>query len=377
MKRQKKSQMITLAALGLFGLGLVFSVFGMSQTIVKIDEEAIARTPEAVLASAGVENGADVNLAVTYFDQKQDACVNLYDVGASRTIKERQFEWTSCGYEYGQIEEGLVEYELGKNLLPVAKGGKLIPNRGLTNMSRWFENVEGKSKEYTGNLKLAYKVNEAAEFSFASNDFYPLDGTEFSAEDEVNKDGHNHLWTMNFAVPFTVMASGAESFEITADDDTFVFVGKELALDMGGIHAATTGKIAVNENGEVYTGVESADLAYSGIKVAKGQEEVIRIFHAERDAKDAVFKVKLTEMNLNVVQTQLASGMNDVQVAVVHDPSSSDGADYMGPLGESSVVRSDGTKGYLIMATVLAVAIVTCAMFTVITAHALIKNKDK
>ena len=156
MKRQKKSQMITLAALGLFGLGLVFSVFGMSQTIVKIDEEAIARTPEAVLASAGVENGADVNLAVTYFDQKQDACVNLYDVGASRTIKERQFEWTSCGYEYGQIEEGLVEYELGKNLLPVAKGGKLIPNRGLTNMSRWFENVEGKSKEYTGNFKFTF-----------------------------------------------------------------------------------------------------------------------------------------------------------------------------------------------------------------------------
>ena len=373
MKRRKKSQMITLAALGLFGLGLVFSIFGMSQTIVKIDEEAIARTPEAVLASAGVESGSDVNLAVTYFDQKQDACVNLYDSGASKAIKERQFEWTSCGYEYGQIEEGLVDYELGDNLLPVAKGGKLTPNRGLTDMSRWFSNVEGKSKEYSGNLKLAYEVGKTTEFSFMSNDFYPLDGAAFSAGDDVNKDGHNHLWTMNFAVPFTVMASGEESFEITADDDTFVFVGKELALDMGGIHAATTGRIAVNENGEVYTGVESADLAYSGIKVTKGQGEVIRIFHAERDAEDAVFKVKLTGMNLNVVQTQLASGVNGVQVA--YDPSSSNSPDYVGPLGESAVVRSDGTKGYLIMATVLAVAIVACAMFTVITAHTLIKNK--
>ena len=373
MKRRKKSQMITLAALGLFGLGLVFSIFGMSQTIVKIDEEAIARTPEAVLASAGVESGSDVTLAVTYFDQKQDACVNLYDSGASKAIKERQFEWTSCGYEYGQIEEGLVEYELGDNLLPVAKGGKLTPNRGLTDMGRWFSNVEGKSKEYSGNLKLAYKVGKTTEFSFVSNDFYPLDGAAFSAGDDVNKDGHNHLWTMNFAVPFTVMASGEESFEITADDDTFVFVGKELALDMGGIHAATTGRITVNESGEVYTGVESADLAYSGIKVAKGQGEVIRIFHAERDAEDAVFKVKLTGMNLNVVQTQLASGVNGVQVA--YDPSSSNSPDYVGPLGESVVVRSDGTKGYLIMATVLAVAIVACAMFTAITAHTLIKNK--
>lgn len=375
MKRQKKSQMITLAALGLFGLGLVFSVFGMSQTIVKIDEEAIARTPEAVLASAGVESGSDVSLPVTYFDQKQDACVNLYDAGVSKAVKERQFEWTSCGYEYGQIEEGLVEYELGDNLLPVAKGGKLIPNRGLTDMSRWFENVENKSKEYTGNLKLAYKVGETAEFSFASNDFYPLDEAAFSAGDEVNKDGHNRLWTMNFAVPFTVMMNGAESFEITADDDTFVFVGKELALDMGGIHTATTGRIAIHENGEVYTGVESVDLAYSGIQVEKGQGEVIRIFHAERDAKDSVFKVKLVGMNLNVVQTQLASGTSGVQVA--YDPDGSAGADYVGPLGESSVVRSDGTKGYLIMATVLAVAIVICAMFTVITAHTLVKNKQK
>lgn len=373
MKRQKKSQMITLAALGLFGLGMVLSIFGMSQAIVKIDEEAIARTPEAVLASAGVESGSDVSLPVAYWDQKQDACVNLYDAGASKAVKERQFEWMSCGYEYGQIEEGLVEYELGDNLLPVAKGGKLLPNRGLTDMSRWFSAVENKSKEYTGNLKLAYKVGETAEFSFVSNDFYPLDEAAFSAGDEVNKDGHNHLWTMNFAVPFTVTASGAESFEITADDDTFVFVGKKLALDMGGIHGATTGRMVIHENGEVYTGVESADLAYSGVQVEKGQGEVIRIFHAERDAKDSVFKVRLVGMNLNVVQTQLASGANGVQVA--YDPSSPDGADYAEPLGESSVVRSDGTKGYLIMATVLAVAIVTCAMFTVITAHTLIKNK--
>ncbi|MBR3172682.1 hypothetical protein IKF21_02095 [Candidatus Saccharibacteria bacterium] len=371
-KNQQKSQAITATLLTVFSLGLVLSIVGLSQTMTNIETETISRTPEAVLTSAGVSDGADISLPVVYFDQKSDECVNFYDVNMQTALSKRQFEWTSCGYNNGQIEQGLVGYQLGDNYLPVAVGGKMLPNRGLNNMDRWFTNVEGKSKEYNGTIKMIYRSGKTVEFSYTNGDFYPLDDISFSNGDNVNKDGHNHLFTMNFAIPFTVMADGNETFEITADDDTFVYVGMDLALDMGGIHEATNGKIAINEKGEVYTAIMGEELAYSGIQITKNEGSIIRIFHADRDANESVFKIRLTGMNLNVVQTQLASGSNGVQVA--YDPTD---PSYVKPLGETSVFRPDGTKGYLIVATVLGVAIVTMAMFTVILAHALIKSKQR
>ncbi len=367
MKQQKKSQALMMTGLVVFSAGLLLSVFGLSKTVENIDKVAISGEPEAILASAGVEEGSDISLPVAYFDQKADECVNLYDLGNNKSLKNRQFEWSSCGYVYREIEQGLVGYELNEKNLPVATGtGKMVPDRGLTDLTRWFENVDGKSKAYTGTLKLTYGTG--AEFSFESDEFYPLDEADFSAGDSVNEK-HNKLFTMNFAVPFTVTASGEENFEITADDDTFVFVGNRLVLDMGGIHKATTGKLSVNEVGEVYASVNGEDLAYSGTTVAKGEGSIVRIFHADRDSKDSVFKVKFSKMNLNVVESKVA-GTDGVQVAYdPNDPS------YVAPLGETSVVKPDGTKGYAIMATILGVAIISCAMFTAIFAHALIKNR--
>lgn len=368
-KKQSKSRIMTVTMLVVFGLGMMLAVLGLAGSVTNIDSIEISRTPEAVLASAGLTSGADISLPVVYVDQRSDACVNLYDASASEALKERQFEWTSCGYNHKQVERGLVGHELGEDYLPVAMGGKMVPNRGLTDMNRWFGSVEGKSQEYTGSLRLSYKTENGAQFAYVSNDFYPLDEAEFSVGDVVNQDGHNHLFTMNFAVPFTVAASGEESFEISADDDTFVYVGTELAIDMGGIHETTTGKMAINKAGEVYTATENEELAYSGIKLSEGEGSIIRIFHADRDADGSVFKVKINGMSLNVVQTQLASGSNGVQVA--YDPSD---PGYVGPLGESSVFRPDGTRGYIIMATMFSIVIVACAVFAVIAARRLFRD---
>ncbi len=368
MKQQKRSRIVAITGLAIFSVGLLLAVFGLSKTVESIDKIAISGEPEAILASAGVEEGQDISLPVAYFDQKADECVNLYDFGNNKSLKNRQFEWSSCGYAYRGIEQGLVEYELNEKYLPVATGaGKMMPNRGLMDFSRWFENVDGKSKAYTGTLKLTYGAG--AEFSFESDEFYPLDEVDFSAGDSVNEE-HNKLFTMNFSVPFTVAASGEEGFEIMADDDTFVFVGNRLVLDMGGIHKASTGKLSINETGEVYASVDGEGLAYSGTTVTKNEGSIVRIFHADRDSEDSVFKVKFSKMNLNVVESKVA-GTDEVQVAYdPNDPS------YVAPLGETSVVKPDRTKGYAIMATILGVAIISCAMFTAIFAHALIKNKN-
>lgn len=369
-KKQKKIRIMSAVSLAALVLAIVLATVGLSSTIGEIDGVVISRSPEVILANAGVSEDKDVFLSVSYFDQKSDKCVNMYDVGTKEELSRRQFEWNTCGYYNKSLEKGLVDYYLGEDLLPVAKGGSLLANRGLDNMDGWFEKVEGKSEAYTGTLKMEYKT-EGAEFSFYKNDFYPLDEVQFSAGDEVNKDGHNHLFTMNFAVPFTVLGSGNEVFEITADDDTFVYVGDRLVVDMGGVHGATTGVFAIDQSGEVYASVEGEDLAYTGAKVKAGDSSIVRIFHADRDSSESVFKVKFAGMNIGVTDAKLANREED-GVQIAYDPTD---PTYVAPLGESSVVKPDGTRGFIIIATIESVMVLVFAMLMTVVIRDVVRRK--
>ena len=204
------------------------------------------------------------------------------------------------------------------------------------------------------------------------DEFYTLDEAEFSKDDYMNKDGHNHLFTMNFAVPFTVLASGEEQFEIAADDDTFVFLGDNLVIDMGGVHDVTTGRFEIHEDGEVYAGVDDEELAYSGVTLEKDNGSIVRIFHADRDEANSSFKVKFTEMKLAIENTEVAEGSKDMGLQVAYDPSD---PSYVAPLGRSLVVRPDGTKGNIVLATIEGTLIVVFAVLLMFAIKFIVKSK--
>ena len=370
-KLQKmKSQELSVVALVVFLVATVAMVAGLSSTMNAIDEIAVSKSPTAILASAGLDSDEDVFLSVAYFDRKADECVNAYDA-SKEALTGRQFEWSSCKYYNKAIEQGLVADELSEEYLPVATGkGELIPNLGLKNFDGWFETVEGKSQNYNGTLKLEYQA-DGAEFSFHHDNFYPIDGAEFSEGDAVNKDGHNHLWTMNFAVPFTVLGSGAEEFVIRADDDTFVYVGDQLAIDMGGVHNATTGRFVIRGNGEVYTAVDGESLTSSGIRLKAGNGSMIRIFHADRDSEDSIFEIKIKGMSLSVTDAKLANREGD-GMQIAYDPTD---PTYVAPLGETSVVKPDGTKGYVIMATIEGVMVLVFAVLMAAALRSVVRRK--
>ncbi|MBQ3474053.1 hypothetical protein IJH24_01320 [Candidatus Saccharibacteria bacterium] len=349
MKQKNQNiQIIGGVIIAVFVIAIIFTVTQLSGTVTEIMDTAVSRTPDAILASAGIEEGMNVSLPVLYYDQKSDKCVDMYDTSLSNELKKRQFEWTSCDYIRKEVEEGLVESELDEKYSLVGKGGKLTPNKGLDDISRWFTEVEGKSNSYSGVLKMNYDA-EKSEFEFFDGEFYPLDEVEFGEGDSVNSDGHNHLFTMSFAVPFTALLSGEEEVEISADDDTFVFVGKELVADMGGIHDATTKILKIEKNGDIY--VKSSDEeepVFSGVNIGENRNSIIRIFHADRDSKDSTFKVRFSKMDLNVTNVKIAeSGEDGVQIA--YDPSD---LTYTAPLGESLVLQPDNTKSKIVMATI-------------------------
>lgn len=352
MKKQKNGLIISLSVL-LLAVATMWGLSGGIKGAFNDLEVALKEnTANAILASAEVNNNTVTSVPILYYDQVMDDCLNLYDANMMTAVRERQFEWESCGYYDSKVETGLVSDELDEQFLPIGIGGELLSNSGLKGegFNRWFNQVEGKSKSYAGVLNFTYDENLAS-FGYRNENFYPLDEIDLAENERVNNDGHNHLFTLNLGVPFRVLADGKEEFSIEADDDTWVFINNTLVLDMGGIHDAMIGRFKINEAGEVYAAVDNIEFAYAGVTLEENESAIVRIFHADRNSKNSLFGVRMTNVVPNVTNVTLAQNEGEAEVA--YDPSN---PSYVAPLGESLAVGPDNRRSLMtvIMAQVVA-----------------------
>lgn len=345
MKEKKTGLIVSLSVLAVAVATMGGLVGGVKGAVDDLEVALTENTANAILASAEVKNETVVSVPILYYDQVMDECVNMYDANSMAAVRARQFEWESCGYQDSKLETGLVEAELNNEFLPVGVAGELLSNRGMggDGFSRWFNQVDGKSKSYAGVLNLTYD-EKLASFGYRNENFYPLDEINLASGEVVNSDGHNHLFTLNLGVPFRVLADGREEFSIEADDDTWVFVGDALVLDMGGIHDTMVGRFKINEAGEVYTAVGNIEYAFSGVVLEPGEGAIVRIFHADRNSKNSLFGIRMTNMVPNVTNVTLAQSDSGVEVA--YDPAN---PSYVAPLGESLAVGPDNRQSLMTM----------------------------
>ena len=372
MNVKKKGLCISMVAIAAVVAMLGGLTAGFNTSMDKLEIAMEKTTSDAVLASSNIKDETLVNVPIMYYDQKLDECVNVYDGALLSALNSRQFGWSECGYYSGEIETGLVDGMLSNTVTPVAlDGGKLATNRGVKaeSFDRWFKTVDGASRNYAGALGLTYKAAEQS-FTYDSTAFYPLD--ELVAFDGLSDDGHNHLFTLSLGVPVSVVADGSEAFEITADDDTWVYVGDKLVIDMGGVHAASTGKLEIRENGEIYTGVNMDALAYAGAKLTPGGAGVIRVFHADRDGAESVFKLKFDHMVLNIADTEVAAASTSGDaVEIAFDPND---PYYVAPLGASLIHKVDNTEALKFTVTVEVVAMGVLAFALVYMISRMVKK---
>lgn len=377
----KKNVLISGAVVLVVAVSVVGVTISISNSVKDLKAEIDNQQVDAILASAEVDDETIVAVPITYYDQVMDECVNI---NSTTEVEKRQFEWTGCKYYNKKLEKKLTEPILSEENLPILREGKLLSNRGLgEGGNRWFHTVDGKSKVYGAMLNLNYNSSTVT-FSYNSNEFYPLNDVTIPNE-LVNRDGKNHLFTMNLALPVTVMADGNESFEIKADDDTWVYIDKKIVLDMGGVHGAISGRFEINKDGEVYTGVGKESLAYAGVKLDKGAQMVIRIFHADRDSYDSKFSLKFSNMLLNIMSTNLAKKNDDsdstkvVAVANVSNNSVpggsvSDDSAYAVPLGESTTSHPD--KSRIVLTSIMAQAGIMVALVVVVMVGVLVVRRQ-
>lgn len=73
-------------------------------------------------------------------------------------------------------------------------------------------------------------------YSYSSNSFFPIDGQLLGNQGRA----HNYHFTYQIAATFGYQPGTGQSFTFTGDDDVWVFFDKQLGIDLGGVHGATS-----------------------------------------------------------------------------------------------------------------------------------------
>lgn len=247
---------------------LALAIIGVSSLVRAMSLENIANEKgvPAIWDVATLGNPDTITVPVDYWDQRQDSCDD----------KDRQFEWVICGYWSKGALQGIVKNQLGSDGLPVPAFTNSTdawnanydvftmnvtghdPVQPGDNFYRWFHEVEGLSKHYSGEVTFEKVASEASSnvYTFGRDGTFPLDGVDFSKDDEATAQGHNYHFSSHLSIPIKIVADGKEKFEFSGDDDVWVFLNGQLVLDIGGLHEKLDGSFVINTDGTLTTTVQ-------------------------------------------------------------------------------------------------------------------------
>jgi fibro-slime domain-containing protein len=163
---------------------------------------------------------------------------------------------------------GLVEDTLGMDGNPVFNDNYAGPQMlaSEATFGQWYQDVPGIN--HTFEVVLPLVEESEGVFSYDSNAFFPVDGVGFGNQGQPN----NFHFTTELHADFTYQ--GGESFTFRGDDDLWLFVDGQLALDLGGLHPALEGTVDMDDLG-----------------LTPGVTYAMDIFHAERHTTESNFRI--------------------------------------------------------------------------------------
>jgi fibro-slime domain-containing protein len=172
-------------------------------------------------------------------------------------------------------DPGIVARTLGADSKPVYAGGTTGTTHNQMLFDQWYRDVDGVNMKFEITIPLVPDVSRQNVFVYDSDLFFPIDNMGWGNQYQ------DHNFDFTTEIHFNFPYRGGEVFNFRGDDDVFIFVNGQLAVDLGGVHIAEMG---------------SADLdAMAGaLGITPGNSYRIDMFHAERHTSSSTFHLETT-----------------------------------------------------------------------------------
>jgi fibro-slime domain-containing protein len=177
----------------------------------------------------------------------------------------------------GNIDDrGVLARQLGPDGLPVwAKPGASLTISGQAAFDTWFRDVPGLNQATAIDLQLHESSSQPGLYVYENTSFFPIDGRLLGNEGR----SHNYHFTMMVATEFVYV--GGETFTFEGDDDMWVFINRQLTIDLGGIHQSETASV-------------SLDAEAGRLGIVPGGRYPLHFFFAERHTVSSNFTIRTT-----------------------------------------------------------------------------------